>query len=222
MNFESYFRKYEAIVEQVDAIFKKVEEEYQACVKCHIGCSDCCHALFDLTLIEALYIKSTFDKVSKAQARELILDHANHADREIYRIKRKAYKDHESGKSENVILEEMASKRVRCPLLNSDDKCELYQVRPITCRLYGIPTAIGGRAHTCGLSGFKQGAAYPTVKLDAIQSKLYQLSTELTQEIGSKYSKLGELLVPVSMMLLTDYTEAYLGVEGTEQVDPRS
>jgi Fe-S-cluster containining protein len=212
MNLEAYFNKYKAIVDQVDAVFKKVQEEHEECVQCRVGCSDCCHAIFDLSLIEALYIKAQFDKVFKDSARALIVEKANEADRAVYRLKRQAFKDHENGKSEAEILEEMAAQRIRCPLLNADDQCDLYTDRPLTCRLYGIPTVIGGQAHTCGLSGFEEGKAYPTVKLDAIQRKLYDLSAELAIEIRSRYPKLAELLVPVSMALLTEYTAEYLGV----------
>jgi Fe-S-cluster containining protein len=212
MNFEVYFDKYKAIVDQVDAVFKKVQEEHKECVRCRVGCSDCCHALFDLTLIEALYIKAQFDRYFKDASRVSILERANEADRAVYRLKRQAFKDHEEGKPEREILEEMATKRIRCPLLNADEKCELYADRPITCRLYGVPTVIGDKAHTCGLSGFEQGKSYPTIRLDTIQNKLYELSSELAAEIGSRYPKLAELLVPVSMALLTEYTEEYLGV----------
>lgn len=213
MNLEPCFEKYKAIVDQVDAVFKKVQEEYQECVRCQVGCSDCCHALFDLTLIEALYIKAQFDKVFKDSPRALILERANEVDRAVYRLKRQAFKDHENGKPEKEILEEMAAQRIRCPLLNADEKCDLYDHRPLTCRLYGIPTVIGDKAHTCGLSGFEKGQSYPTVRLDAIQHKLYDLSSELAGEIGSRFPKLAELLVPVSMALLTDYTAEYLGAK---------
>jgi Fe-S-cluster containining protein len=212
MNLEPYFEKYKALVKQVDAIFQKVQEEYGACVTCKKGCSDCCHALFDLTLIEALYLKSQFDAVFETQDREVIVERANRSDRQVHKLKRRAHKAFQDGKSQEAILEEMAAQRNRCPLLNDINQCELYAARPITCRLYGIPTAIGGQSHTCGLSGFKKGEAYPTVKLDAIQKQLYGLSSELADDLKSKYPKLAEMLVPVSMALLTDYTEAYLGV----------
>jgi Fe-S-cluster containining protein len=213
MNLEVYFDKYKAIVDQVDAVFQKVQAEHEDCVRCRVGCSDCCHAIFDLSLVEALYIKAQFDKVFKEGDRAQIIERANEADRAVYRLKRRAFKDHENGKPENEILEEMAAERIRCPLLDADDRCALYADRPLTCRLYGIPTVIGDKAHTCGLSGFEPGKAYPTVKLDAIQQKLYDLSAELARDIGSSYPKLAELLVPVSMALLTEYTEAYLGVK---------
>ncbi|MGD9365016.1 MAG: YkgJ family cysteine cluster protein [Desulfobacteraceae bacterium] len=216
MDFEPYFDKYKALVDQADAVFKKVQEEYNECVACKVGCADCCHALFDLTLIEAMFIKSQFDKVIPKEQRAGLIDRANTADRKVYKLKRDASKAYQNGEPENKILEKMAEERIRCPLLDDSNKCELYESRPITCRLYGIPTVIGGKAHTCGMSRFEAGKQYPTVKLDAIQRKLYEISYDLAREIRSRYPKLAEVLVPLSMALLTDYDEEYLGVSKPE------
>lgn len=216
MNFEPFFKKYRQLVEQVDAAFNKTEASFGNCVNCKVGCADCCYALFDLSLVEALYIKDKFDAVISGELRSKIIERANDADRNVYRVKRQAHKDQKAGKPEKKIFDWMSAQRVRCPLLNEKDQCELYESRPITCRLYGIPTAIGGQAHTCGISGFKEGESYPTAKLDAIHQRLYDISSELAQEIQSRYPKLAEMLVPVSMALLTDYTEEYLGVNSAD------
>ncbi len=213
MDFKEFFEAYEALVQQTDAAFNKVKEQYPEGVVCKVGCSDCCHALFDLTLVEALYIKSKFDEMYEGSDREVIIERANDADRKVYKLKRQAFKDHESGKkSEDDILKEMAMEKVRCPALNDDDRCAIYDVRPLTCRIYGIPTVIGGKAHTCGISGFKEGESYPTLRLDAVYQKLYEISFALSQSIQSKYPKLADMLVPLSMVLLTDYSADYLGV----------
>jgi Fe-S-cluster containining protein len=216
MNFEPYFEKYRQLVEQIDAAFEKIEAAYADCVSCKVGCADCCYALFDLTLVEALYIKNKFEATGSDAIRSKIIEQANDADRKIHRLKRQAHKDQRSGKPENEIFNWMSAQRVRCPLLNEKDQCELYESRPITCRLYGVPTVIGDQAHTCGLSGFKEGESYPTVKLNAIHQRLYDISSELAQEIQSRYPKLAEMLVPLSMALLTDYTEEYLGMKSAD------
>ena len=36
---------------------------------------------------------------------------------------------------------EIAATSVRCPLLDEENRCLLYDARPITCRLYGVPKA---------------------------------------------------------------------------------
>ncbi len=221
MDLDPIFEKYEALVEQVDAAFEKVQKEFSECVSCKIGCSDCCHALFDLTLVEAIYIKNKFDAKFADENRQAYIERADEADRKVYKLKRQAHKDFESGKPENEILEEMAQVKMRCPLLDDDDKCAMYENRPITCRLYGVPTVIGGKGHTCGLSKFKQGESYPTAKLDAIHDKLHQISLELAQRIRSRYPKLADMLVPLSMALLTNYTEEYLGVKVDAEKDQK-
>lgn len=216
MQFESYFEQYESVARQVEAAFDKLKAEYAHCVSCKPGCADCCHALFDLSLIEALYVKHKFDERFHAERRTQILERADEADRKIYRLKRDAYKKHSSGRAETQILMDMAAQRVRCPLLNANDQCDLYDVRPITCRLYGIPVEIGGQTHTCGLSAFEKGKAYPTVKIERIQRRLYEISFALAQDIGSRYPQLADMLVPLSMALLTDYSNEYLGVRVNE------
>jgi len=217
LNFEKFFKKYEAIVEMADNAFEKVRASHSECIKCKTHCSDCCHALFDLTLIEALYLnqkaKERFDGNKKVRLEEK----AGIADRAVFKLKKKAYKEFEGGKSEDEILKDMAEKRLRCPLLNEEDMCDLYEFRPITCRLYGIPLSIGGKGHTCGVSGFQEGEKYPTVNMDIIQNKLYEISEELVKSIKSKHAKMSEILVPVSMAILNDYDEEYLGIPDTEK-----
>jgi Fe-S-cluster containining protein len=218
-DFSKFFKTYEGLLNTVDTAFDRVKKQYPECVKCDIRCADCCHALFDLTLIEALYINHHFNKKFQGTARERLLERANAADRKIYKIKRKAYQDHEDGKNDEVILTEIALERVRCPLLNEHDQCDLYDHRPVTCRIYGIPTAIGGKGHTCGKSAFAPGKSYPTMNMDALYEILYHISTELAAQIQSRY-KIADMLVPLSMAMLTDYNEEYLGVGKTEEKNP--
>jgi len=216
---EPIFEKYEAFVKQIDEVFKKVCSDYPDCVKCGLECSDCCFALFDLSLVEALYINLKFLE-NIGDKKDKVLEAANRIDRNLHQLKRKAFKAVESGqKSEEQVLFEMAAERSRCPLLNEKNRCDLYAFRPITCRLYGIPTSIDGRGHTCGLSGFKEGVSYPTVNLDTVNAKLKAFSEEIVAALRSTHLKMGDVLMPVSMALLTVFDEDYLGVP-SEKKEP--
>jgi Fe-S-cluster containining protein len=212
LQFYEFFKKYEAVVVMAENAFEKVRASHSECIKCKIGCSDCCHALFDLTLVEALYINYKFKEIIEGKKKLKLEEKANIADRSVFKLKKKAYKEFEGGKSEDAILKEMSEKRLRCPLLNEDKECDLYEFRPITCRLYGIPLSIGGKGHTCGISDFQEGEQYPTVNMDIIQNKLYEISEALVKSIGSKYSKISEMLVPVSMAILNNYDGEYFGI----------
>jgi Fe-S-cluster containining protein len=214
LDFTPFFQRYGEIIREADQVFAAVRDKFSENVRCEKGCSDCCHALFDLTLVEALYLNHHFNAQFSGRAKNDVLERADDADRIVHRIKREAFKAVKDGKNAQDILAEMATVRVRCPLLNDDGACAMYEHRPVTCRIYGVPTAIGGSAHTCGKSGFEQGKPYPTVYLDRIQDKLYALSHELAATLNSRYKELGEVLVPASLALLTDYNEEYLGVGG--------
>lgn len=215
--FKEFFNKYEAVVEMADNAFEKVRASHSEFIQCKMHCADCCHALFDLTLIEALYINHKVKEMFDGDKKSRLEEKANIADRAVFKLKKKAYKEFESGKSEDEILKDMATKRLRCPLLNEEDKCDLYEFRPITCRLYGIPLLIGGAGHTCGVSGFQEGKEYPTVNMDIIQKKLYEISDGLVKSVNSKYAKMSEMLVPVSMAILNKYDKEYLGIPDTEK-----
>lgn len=222
-DFEPHFAKYEKLVAASDSAFDRVKQAHAECVKCTEGCADCCHAVFDLTLIEALYINHRFKEKFKGEERADLEDKANRTDRLMAKIKRRAQEELLAGRSEEEILTGLAKERVRCPLLNAKDLCELYDYRPLTCRFYGIPTAIGGSGHTCGLSGFKEGEIYPTVNLDTIHAKLQEISAELVRDLKSRYVKLADILVPLSSALLTEYDEIYFGLKEApaDEAQPR-
>lgn len=213
IDLSAIFAKYEALVAEADALFERVRSLHPDCVTCGLGCSDCCHAMFDLSLVEAMYLNGKFAaSFDFGPERSAILERASDADRHAYRIKRRMYRESEKGRDPNELLAEAARERVRCPLLGEGDTCVGYAYRPITCRLYGIPTAIGGKGHTCGKTGFRQGERYPTVAMDKIQDRLAELSREIVTTIRSRYTELDNVYVPVSMALLTRYDDTYLGI----------
>lgn len=216
-----YFEKYVQLSDQMDELFERVRSQYPDCVACKSECADCCHALFDLTLIEALYINHQFNERFAGEERERILEKANKADRQVYKLKRQAAKDVQAGTSESAVVKALGEERVRCPLLNENDLCDLYGHRPITCRLYGIPTAIGGKGRTCGLSGFQPGEPYPTVNLEEIQARLFALSESVVQDMKSKHIKLSEILMPLSMAVLTTMDNEFLGLPAAVEDDGR-
>ena len=219
-DFTPYFKKYEELVAKSDDAFERVRTAYAECVKCEEKCADCCYALFDLTLIEALYINYKFNEKKESPEKADLLEKANQADRIVHKIKQKAHRELQDGKSEEEILAGLAQERVRCPLLNEAELCALYDHRPLTCRFYGIPTAIAGQGHTCGKSAFEKGQQYPTVNLDAVYSQLQQISMELIRDLKSRYVKLSDMLVPLSMALLTIYDDDYLGVGEEKAPEP--
>jgi Fe-S-cluster containining protein len=211
-DYLSIFEKYEALVREVDRAVGRVLETQADRIRCREGCSDCCSAVFDLTLVEAFYLNAHFHWEIPEEVRLPITERAETADRQFYQLKHKLHRMRlREGKTDQELLWYLAEQRVRCPLLNTAEGCDLYAFRPITCRVYGIPAAIQGEPRICGLSGFETGRAYPTVNLDRINDRLFSLSNDLLGEAGvaDPEHKLHGLVVPVSEALLTEYHDDY-------------
>ena len=210
------FTRYELLRAETDTLFEQVRHLYPDCVTCSLGCSDCCHAMFDLSLVEALYLNQKFcQTIAFGPQHSAIINAAGDADRLAARIKRELYNSSKDGNTRQVMAD--ASRiRIRCPLLDAEEHCQLYEHRPITCRLYGIPAAIAREAHVCGKSAFNRGQSYPTIALEKIQDRLAGMSQEIAQSLGSRFKELHLVYVPVSMALLTRYDANYLGFSPTK------
>ncbi len=207
------FERYERLLAEADALFGRVAAAHPECVSCGGGCSDCCHALFDLPLIEAMYLHYSFSRAFPlGPERSAILERAGDIDRHIHKIKRSVFHAAQKGEDSDAIFASVGRERCRCPLLGDDERCLLYNQRPATCRVYGIPTAIGGKGYTCSKSRFEPGKPYPTVQMEKIQERLAGLSLDLSQLLGARYDEVHTVLVPVSMALLTTYDAAYFGL----------
>jgi Fe-S-cluster containining protein len=177
------YKKLENLFEIADSAVLDIEKKYYKEVKCKKGCTDCCYAVFDVSLIEALFIRQHFDSIDRKHRRIAI------------NLAKKALK------AWNQLITDKADPslaRIRCPLLNDTGECICYKARPINCRTYGVPTSIGNKGHVCGLSGFQQGITYPTINLEPFQRRLYDLSVAL------KGKDLGRKRWPIAAVLLND------------------
>jgi Fe-S-cluster containining protein len=193
------FQSYELLVDKAEAAFKEMKEEHGACIKCEPHCSDCCHAVFGLFLIEAAYLKEQFDKLTDEEKRAALL-RCERAEKSLERLQN-MLRAHEGDPQMQAYV--MSRERIPCPLLNEDQDCILYPHRPITCRVYGIPTKIQGKARVCWKAGFKKDERYPVFDLDGVYRELFFLSTELLKRTGKDDSEGASLLISVSKAITT-------------------
>jgi Fe-S-cluster containining protein len=193
------FQSYELLVDKAEAAFKEMKEEHGACIKCEPHCSDCCHAVFGLFLIEAAYLKEQFDKLTDEEKRAALL-RCERAEKSLERLQN-MLRAHEGDPQMQAYV--MSRERIPCPLLNEDQDCILYPHRPITCRVYGIPTKIQGKARVCWKAEFKEGERYPVFDLDNVYRELFFLSAELLKSTGKDDSERASLLISVSKAITT-------------------
>lgn len=212
MKSNPLFDRYEKLVSAADRTFERMQRDYPDCVSCAPHCADCCHAVFGVFMIEAAYLRHHFLQLPK-KVRLSALTRGEEMDRELETLQErlKAFENDTDMKAYSL-----ARERIRCPLLNESEECILYPHRPITCRVYGIPTIIQGQARVCRESGFEAKKSYPAFDLDATYKELYLLSGELLG--GSEAAQAADkasLLVSVSMAIRTPIediiTEDFVG-----------
>jgi Fe-S-cluster containining protein len=223
MNVNPLFRSYELLVDKADEAFEKMKEDHGSQMACEAHCSDCCHAVFGLFLIEAAYLKEHFDRLDPEKKKEALM-RCNETERGLKRVEKKLEVHQEDPEMMASIL---SRERIRCPLLDSDQECVLYAHRPITCRVYGIPTKIHGKARVCGRTKFQKGLFYPAFDLDGMYRYLFELSKELLTMAGSKDLDRAALLVSVPRAIgvsVDELTHETSGTRGEERLrgDPDS
>lgn len=199
MDLSQLFRSYELLVDRADTFFCRMGKEHPTCITCTRRCFDCCHAVFGLFLIEAAYIQHFFNLLETAERQAAML-RCNDAEHALKRLEARL-REHEDDPQMQAYT--LARERVRCPLLHERGDCILYPHRPITCRVYGVPTRIQGNARVCGKAAFKKGESYPLYDLDGAFRDLYNLSEHLLSNSEEGDTEKASLLISVSKALTT-------------------
>lgn len=194
------FQSYEGVVDRAETAFQEMQKAHGACIKCEPHCSDCCHAVFGLFLIEAGYLKEHFDKLTEEE-KKAALSRCEQAEKSLERLQN-MLREHEGDPQMQAYI--MSRERIPCPLLNEEQECVLYTHRPITCRVYGIPTKVQGKARVCWKADFKKEERYPVFDLDGAYRELYVLSTDLLKGVGEDNPENASLLISVSKSITTN------------------
>ncbi len=166
---------------QIDNAVTTVAQRYPKEFKCKKGCSDCCNAAFDVSLAEAVLIKKYFSILGRKTRRQII----------------KKAEEAQRAWDKNLAkpIQDISKLRIPCPLLSRDEECLLYEVRPVNCRTYGVPTEINGHGHVCALSGFIAGQSYPTIRLNIIQQELLKISKQIDPKKAGKRWPISAILL---------------------------
>ena len=139
--------KMEAILQEYGELLRKVDRWFAACtgrhpsaISCRTGCSECCRALFDITLLDAWYLKHGFDRLDATTKADVLV-----TARERLVSLQRFWPDFDAPYLLNYRPEEEwkilmpDDDETPCPLLGADGRCLVYDYRPMTCRLHGLP-----------------------------------------------------------------------------------
>ena len=132
--------RYGALLGEVDAWFRCCAEQHSDMIACCNGCSECCRGLFDITLLDAFYLKYGFDKLPESLKSEIVKGASRRL--ELLSLENPEFVEPWllNGIPEDdwdALMPE--DDETPCLLLSETGECLIYEYRPMTCRLNGIP-----------------------------------------------------------------------------------
>jgi Fe-S-cluster containining protein len=139
-SFDILLQDYALLLKSVDRWFSESAAAAGDAVQCGTGCSSCCRGLFDITLLDAYFLRQGFDRLAHTIQNTVRSRVATQME-----SLRSAWPDMSppyiinflpEGDWDLLMPEEDSTP---CPLLGEDGLCLVYEYRPMTCRLHGIP-----------------------------------------------------------------------------------
>lgn len=140
MNLDDILKRYAELLAGVDRWYSRCKAAFPGEVRCGKGCCGCCRGLFDITLLDAWYLKIGFDRLPN-EVRHTIRELAEHRLEGLKSIWPELSPPYmlNSRTEEDWDLLMPDDDESPCVLLGGDGRCLVYEHRPMTCRLHGLP-----------------------------------------------------------------------------------
>lgn len=135
-------KKYSRFLANTTAQFSTAVKKNK--VKCMRGCHECCSVgFFDITLLDALHIRESLKKLPPA-VRNKVVSKANEQLDVLEKKGAFSRKDPLLKTLPSIDAISRRSAKMRCPALDDNGACLIYEHRPHICRIFG-PTIRGKR-----------------------------------------------------------------------------
>ena len=177
---------YREFIEHVDRLTAKLQARYSKHLVCRAGCSGCCHHHLSVFAVEAEEARAAIE-VLPVPIRARVEERAR-----------------------EVIKREAQGAPVACPLL-IDNRCSIYESRPLICRTQGLPLLIEAEdgeqeVDFCPLNFTEPGAIDDLdedhlAPLDALNLRLALLNLEHCRETGLGDEASGERVKMADIIL---------------------
>lgn len=131
--------EYLQLLAEVDQWYQRCSDNHRDQLACDVGCSGCCRGLFDITLLDAALLQQGFRKLSTVRQQQVLQRCQQRLS--LLQLRWPEF-------SAPYILNDLADDswqampegdETPCPLLDEEGCCLVYEHRPLTCRLHGVP-----------------------------------------------------------------------------------
>ena len=195
------------LVQIVDAALAEVARKSGAWLVCKPGCTPCCHGPFPINQLDVARLRAglaqlaqrdssraaTIRERARASAKRLSRDFPGDARTGILADDEAAIEEFEGFANDEP-----------CPVLSADGRCELYEHRPMTCRVFGPPIrsglpdsdAEGGLGH-CELC--YHGATPEQIAACELDSQTDELEAKLNRAAEKKAGVRGQTIIAFAL-----------------------
>jgi Fe-S-cluster containining protein len=177
---------YKNFIKQVDASVAGLQAHYSKHLTCKAGCSGCCHHHLSVFAVEADAAREAVEALAP-DLRARVEEHAR-----------------------EVVGREAQGQPVACPLL-VDDRCSIYESRPLICRTQGLPLLMEAEdgeqeVDFCPLNFTETGAVEDLdeghlVPLDAMNMRLALINLQHCRDTGLGDEASGERIQMADIIL---------------------
>lgn len=139
-NIDNILASYAELLAGIDLWFNRCQSTFPAEIRCGQGCSGCCRGLFDVTLLDAWLVRHGFLQLNPESQERISL---------AAEARVNAMRSHWPEFSPPYILNGRPDvewellmpddDEAPCVFLDDAGRCLIYEHRPMTCRLHGLP-----------------------------------------------------------------------------------
>src|SRR5690349_5599525 len=130
------------LIQIVDAALAEAVRKSGTWLACRPGCAECCIGPFAISELDAMRLRRG---MSDVEARDP--ERASRVRRRAAESRERLCRDYPGDTVARVIAEDDAADEELCPALDPDTRtCDLYEARPMTCRMFGPPVRFGGES----------------------------------------------------------------------------
>lgn len=131
--------EYRQLLRGIDGWFARCIELSGDQIACRQGCSACCRGLFEISLLDAALMQSGFALLAET-VKEQVLVKARLRVADLQQRWPQFHPPYILNHLPHTAWQQMPEDDMTpCPLLGADGGCLVYQSRPLTCRLHGLP-----------------------------------------------------------------------------------
>lgn len=136
---DSTLNAYRQLLDEVDVWFNNCLQVGGSALACRGGCSACCRALFDITLLDAWLLQGAFAALAPEVQRLVIARCQPRLSELCSRWPDLSNPYLLNSLPEDEWLAMPEEDQTPCPLLDDQGYCLVYASRPLVCRLHGLP-----------------------------------------------------------------------------------